>query len=81
MTIKSSAKALLAADHELPAPRLGYSVAEAAEAAGISRSSIYLAIGRGDLRAIKLGKRTLIRHADLVAFLDRLPAMGAEGVA
>ena len=58
------------------ADKLAFSIKEAARASCISRSELYLASARGDLRAVKLGKRTLIRREDLVAFLAGLPTMG-----
>jgi hypothetical protein len=39
----------------------------------MSRSSAYQALGRGDLRAIKLGTRTLIDVQHGLAWLARLP--------
>jgi hypothetical protein len=40
---------------------------------GISRSSIYLALGRGDLRAKKFGTRTLIDVPHGLAWVDSFP--------
>ena len=41
---------------------------------GMGRSATYEALGRGDVRAIKLGSRTLIDVAHGLAWLDSLPA-------
>lgn len=41
---------------------------------GMGRSATYEALGRGDLRAVKLGARTLIDVAHGLAWLDSLPA-------
>lgn len=41
---------------------------------GMTRSSTYEALARGDLRAIKLGKRTLIDVQHGLAWLASLPA-------
>ncbi len=41
---------------------------------GMSRSGTYEALGRGDLRAVKLGARTLIDVEPGLAWLDTLPA-------
>ena len=41
---------------------------------GMGRSSTYEAIGRGDLRAVKLGVSTLIDVPHGLAWLDSLPA-------
>jgi hypothetical protein len=43
------------------------------EMTGISRSSIYLALGRGDLRAKKFGTRTLIDVPHGLAYVESLP--------
>ena len=53
--------------------QLAYPVQEAAEKANSSRSEIYEALKRGDLRAKKNGRRTVILHDDLVAYLANLP--------
>jgi excisionase family DNA binding protein len=54
------------------APPLAYSVNSAAEATDISRSFLYKKIASGDLKIVKLGSRTLIRHDELVRFLESL---------
>jgi excisionase family DNA binding protein len=60
-----------------PSPaKIAYSIAEAVRASGMSRSAIYLALKSGDLRGVKLGRRTLVRHEDLAAYIARLPALG-----
>lgn len=51
---------------------LAYSVADAARALGIGRTQLYAEIREGRLRAIKRGRRTLIRRRDAEAWLDRL---------
>ena len=53
---------------------LAMSIIEAVRLAGVSRSSLYLAIGRGEITIRKAGRRSLILHDDLRAWLDRLPA-------
>ena len=55
------------------AAKLSYPIIEAAEKASSSRSEIYEALKRGDLRAKKNGRRTVILHDDLVAYLANLP--------
>lgn len=47
-------------------------IPDAVKATGISRTSIYEALKRGDLTAVKAGRRTLIRYADLEAYMGRL---------
>ena len=41
---------------------------------GMGRSSVYEALGRGDLKAIKLGVRTLIDVEHGLAWLASMPA-------
>ena len=45
---------------------------------GLSRTHIYEALRRGDLKARKAGRRTLIAVADLDADLASLPTYAAE---
>lgn len=52
--------------------KAAYSVREVMELLSIGRTSLYAAVHRGELRRIKLGKRTLFCATDLAAFLVRL---------
>jgi excisionase family DNA binding protein len=52
--------------------KAAYSVREVMELLSIGRTSLYAAVRRGELRRIKLGKRTLFCATDLAAFLVRL---------
>jgi excisionase family DNA binding protein len=52
-----------------PVTRLAYSPAEAAQALGISRAKLYLLLDDGTIPSVKLGRRRLIRVADLEAVL------------
>lgn len=54
-------------------PRLAYSVNEAARATGICRTTLFKLIGNGVLPSVKIGKRRVIRAADL----DNLLATGS----
>jgi excisionase family DNA binding protein len=49
-------------------------VAGARKALGIGNTKLYELIGKGELRAIKLGRRTLIRTESIYALLDKLEA-------
>ena len=51
--------------------KAAYSVRETCEFLSIGRSSLYAAVKRGELRRVKVGKRTLLCATDLVAFLTR----------
>lgn len=52
-------------------------IPDAVKATGMSRTSIYAALKRGDLTARKAGRRTLISFADLEAYLSSLPTYQA----
>jgi len=61
--------------------KLAYGVIEAAHVAGVGRSTLYEALGSGQLKAVKLGRRTLITADELRRFINSLPpARRAEGV-
>lgn len=51
---------------------------DAARAAGISRSSVYEAIAKGELASFKAGKRRLILVEELKAWLNRLAKENAR---
>lgn len=51
---------------------LAYTMKEAVEVSRISRTKLYEAIGSGNLKVIKSGRRTLIRADELKSFLNRL---------
>jgi excisionase family DNA binding protein len=50
--------------------QLAYSIAEACAVAGVRRTTIYKQINSGELRAVKVGGRTLILLDDLRRWLD-----------
>ena len=54
------------------------SVADACRALGIGKSSFYEAVSRGEITLKKLGKKSLVAHADLVAWANRLPNSGRK---
>lgn len=58
--------------------RLAYPIAEAAAAAGISRSQIYNLVRNRDLPAHKIGRRTLVLAANLEHWLASLPTFGSQ---
>jgi len=53
--------------------QLAFDILGAAKTSGLGRSLIYAAMGTGELRAKKLGKRTIILASDLEKFLEALP--------
>jgi excisionase family DNA binding protein len=56
---------------------LAVSIPDAVKATGMSRTSIYEALKRAEISAIKSGRRTLIPFADLERYLASLPAYQA----
>lgn len=59
--------------HDEDAQPLAYSITGGAKRANVSRSEMYNILKRGELRAKKLGRRTVILHDDLSAYLRGLP--------
>ena len=53
--------------------KLGFSIKETCLASGLGRTTIYEAIGAGELIAKKAGSRTIILPKHLAAYLDNLP--------
>lgn len=60
-------------------PRL-LSVDEAADALGISRTSLYQAIRSGSLRTVRLGRRRMVAPADIDALISGTPGEAAPSV-
>ena len=59
-------------------PKLAYTIREAVSVTGLGRTSLYLAIRLGELRAVKKGARTIILARDLRRWLEGgLPASTA----
>lgn len=54
--------------------KAAYTVRETAGLLSIGRSSLYAVVKRGDLRPVKVGRRTLFLAGDLAAFLGKLRA-------
>jgi excisionase family DNA binding protein len=52
---------------------IAVTIPDAVKMSGMSRTSIYEALKRGDITARKAGRRTLISFADLQAYLASLP--------
>ena len=53
--------------------RLCFSPADAARALGIGRSTLFGLLARGEIKARKLGTRTLISAAELNRYVESLP--------
>ena len=54
-------------------------VAEAALLLGLSESATYEAVARGDIPAIKIGRRVLVKREQLLAILDEPPPTAETG--
>jgi hypothetical protein len=52
--------------------KAAYGVGETLDLLSIGRTSLYLAVKRGDLKRVKFGKKTLFYAADLASFLTKL---------
>ena len=61
----------------MPNP-IALKINEVCAASRMGRTSVYDAIKRGELRARKNGKSTLVLHVDLVEWLNRLPAISPK---
>ncbi|KRQ09152.1 helix-turn-helix domain-containing protein [Bradyrhizobium manausense] len=59
---------------ELP-QKLAYSIKEVLELCAISRASLYVEIGKGRLRVVKRGHRSLILAADLQEWMSKWSAL------
>lgn len=60
----------------LGSPKLAYSVSETIRILSIGRTKLYALIASGELRPIKIGRKTLISHKEIENFLERLQNMG-----
>jgi excisionase family DNA binding protein len=60
--------------------RIALTIIEACHVAGVSRTSLYAAIGRGELAARKRGRRTLVLVADLRNWVNQLPTLASPEV-
>lgn len=60
--------------------RVSYGIAEAAEALGIGETCMREIVESGAIRDFRIGRRRLIRKADLHAYADRLYAEQNGGV-
>ena len=58
-----------------PTSRLAYSISRLVRESDISRSMIYEEIAVGRLIARKIGRRTIVRRADALAWLRSLPQL------
>ena len=57
---------------------IAVSIKDAAKLSGIGRSTLYVAIARGDLPIKKCGSRSVILMTDLREWLDSLPGFDSH---
>lgn len=57
--------------------RLAYSIPEAAAASSLSRATLYRLAEAGELRMIRIGRRTVIPASDLARLIEGVPAGGS----
>jgi len=53
-------------------------IADASKLTGVSRTALYAALKRGDIKAKKHGRRTLLEASTLKAWLDDLPSYSPQ---
>lgn len=58
--------------------KLAYTLKEFMALAGVGRSFVYDELAEGRLKAVKAGRKTLIRDEDARAWLGSLPTMKSE---
>ena len=56
---------------------ISVTIPDAVRLSGLSRSALYEAMRRKEIVALKAGRRTLLRYADLEAYLASLPTYQA----
>lgn len=49
-----------------------YSIAELGQILGLGKTTIYIEIGAGRIKTLKVGRRTLVPATEVAAFLERL---------
>ena len=50
--------------------RMAYSVEETCELLSVKKTNLYRMMKEGEIKAIKIGERTMFRHTDLEDFLS-----------
>lgn len=58
---------------------IALTTAEAARSLGIGKTKLFELIAKGDLPAIRLGGRTLVKREDIEALVARLPRWTPRG--
>jgi excisionase family DNA binding protein len=58
-----------------------FTIQEASNFLRLGRSRLYELLAEGQIRAVRIGRRTVIRSSDLQRFLQALPEYAAESPA
>jgi len=56
---------------EAPAPAQLLGIEDTGKALGVGRTSVYALLTTGQLRSIKIGRRTLVPATEVAAYIDR----------
>ena len=65
----------------MPTEKLAYTIPEAVEVSGRSRTALYAAFKTGELIARKNGARTIVLASDLRHWLENLPQLNTRTAA
>lgn len=60
-------------------PALAYSVPDTCRVAGIGRTKVYELVAAGQLRAVKIGAKTLILADSIQEYFQSLPTLPVKG--
>ena len=58
--------------------KLAYDIEEACEIVGLGRTKLYEAIAKGELKARKVGTRTIILRDEFKDYLQKLPLVKGD---
>ncbi len=72
-------KDILVSEPAIAPSKLAYGVDEAVKASGLGRTFLYEHIASGDLPSVKIGRRRLILHHELMNFLSRTANLAGKG--
>jgi excisionase family DNA binding protein len=62
----------------IPSERMGMSVAECCYIGGVGKSFLYEEIGRGNLPARKIGRRTIVLRDDFMRWVESCPLISPK---
>jgi len=62
-----------------PPAKAAYSIAELCKILGIGKTSVYAQIQAGNIKTLKVGRRTIVPAGEIGAFLERIAASTSQG--